>query len=233
MSNGKGTINTNMGRKRQKEWERDFNWDEIKSPIYAKLDLVSDLWLCDCCLDAQWNSFSSLKWQKIPVIHLVLICSRHLWFLGLFQFIFLKEGVKQSSEYGRVTIKPKAILTVGSCSLSFCMGYTSSWSNCLSMGWNAKILHFLFLSYSSQHKISKSPTSYFPTFWSQTHKHDYGDYWIGFFSEWLWWGFHSWKELVYSRKPQLAPAMCHSEAFAPFFQSRLWYTQRSLHRKNL
>ena len=53
MSNGKGTINSNMGRKREKEWERDFNWDKIESPVYAKLDLVSDLWLCDCCLDAQ------------------------------------------------------------------------------------------------------------------------------------------------------------------------------------
>lgn len=49
MSNGKGTINKNTERKKEKEWEGDFNWDKNDSPIYAKLDLVSNLWPCDRC----------------------------------------------------------------------------------------------------------------------------------------------------------------------------------------
>jgi len=43
VSNGKGSINTNTGRKREKEWEKDFNWDKNKSSVYAELDLASNL----------------------------------------------------------------------------------------------------------------------------------------------------------------------------------------------
>lgn len=42
-----------MGRKREKEWEGDFKWDKNESPVYDKLDLVSNFWPCDHCLGAQ------------------------------------------------------------------------------------------------------------------------------------------------------------------------------------
>lgn len=62
--------------------------------------------------------------------------------------------------------KPQSNPDCGELCLESPCGVDVTMSSSFSLGWNAKILHFLFFSYSSQHKVSKSPTGCFPALWS-------------------------------------------------------------------
>lgn len=97
-----------MGRKKEKEWGRTSSLFMQNQTLCLTYDVVTIVLVLN-----ETIQITEVTENTCPAYFLVLVFSRHLCFLGLFQLIFLKEGPKKSSENNGVTIKHKAILSVG------------------------------------------------------------------------------------------------------------------------